>query len=138
MAALSAGSLLRLVLTLGICCLPSCDWFSRWVYAVSPPAIGSHAGYILCLLQRAVSTQSLASLAPAKSLDQESGKEAAEKVQHDLTPERAAHVRSTSYTPPCIEGSPAVEEEARAGSGGRDRAGSAGTRPYFPDENTLR
>eukprot|EP00959_Pyramimonas_sp_CCMP1952_P328452 6876231-Pyramimonas_sp.AAC.1 len=35
--------LLRSVLTLGICCLRSCDWFSHWVYTASPPAIGSHA-----------------------------------------------------------------------------------------------
>ena len=32
--------LLRLVLTLGIYGLPTCDWFSRWVYTASPPAIG--------------------------------------------------------------------------------------------------
>eukprot|EP00976_Prorocentrum_cordatum_P032418 659056-Prorocentrum_minimum.AAC.1 len=38
-----ATSALRLVLTLGIHCLPSCDWFSRWVYIASPRAIGSHA-----------------------------------------------------------------------------------------------
>eukprot|EP00959_Pyramimonas_sp_CCMP1952_P133524 2792237-Pyramimonas_sp.AAC.1 len=30
-ASLTPGPpLLRLVLTLGLCCLPSCDWFSRW------------------------------------------------------------------------------------------------------------
>eukprot|EP00959_Pyramimonas_sp_CCMP1952_P452436 9466580-Pyramimonas_sp.AAC.2 len=46
--------LLRLVLTLGIYCLPSCDWFSRWVYTTSPPAIGSHAGYIPPPLLRTV------------------------------------------------------------------------------------
>eukprot|EP00959_Pyramimonas_sp_CCMP1952_P238941 4993403-Pyramimonas_sp.AAC.1 len=23
---------------------PSYDWFSRWVYTASPPAVGSHAG----------------------------------------------------------------------------------------------
>eukprot|EP00976_Prorocentrum_cordatum_P093622 1189444-Prorocentrum_minimum.AAC.1 len=45
---------LRLVLMLGIHCLPSCDWFSRWVYTASPPAIGSHAGYILPPLLRLV------------------------------------------------------------------------------------
>eukprot|EP00976_Prorocentrum_cordatum_P000628 12499-Prorocentrum_minimum.AAC.1 len=38
--------LLRLVLTLGISRLPSCDWFLRWVYPASPPVIGSYAGYI--------------------------------------------------------------------------------------------
>eukprot|EP00959_Pyramimonas_sp_CCMP1952_P263387 5507930-Pyramimonas_sp.AAC.1 len=32
--------LLRSVLTLGIYCLPSCDWFSREVYTASPPVIG--------------------------------------------------------------------------------------------------
>eukprot|EP00976_Prorocentrum_cordatum_P085963 1186311-Prorocentrum_minimum.AAC.1 len=26
-------------------CLPSCDWFSRWVDTAFPPAIGSHAEY---------------------------------------------------------------------------------------------
>eukprot|EP00959_Pyramimonas_sp_CCMP1952_P259655 5428963-Pyramimonas_sp.AAC.1 len=25
-----------MVLTLGIYCLPSCEWFSRWVYSASP------------------------------------------------------------------------------------------------------
>eukprot|EP00976_Prorocentrum_cordatum_P073795 1181265-Prorocentrum_minimum.AAC.2 len=39
--------LLRLVLAPGTYCLPSCDWFSRRVYTASPPAIGSHAGYVL-------------------------------------------------------------------------------------------
>eukprot|EP00959_Pyramimonas_sp_CCMP1952_P023482 493476-Pyramimonas_sp.AAC.1 len=29
-------------------CLPSCVWFSRWVYTASPPAIGSHAGWCVC------------------------------------------------------------------------------------------
>eukprot|EP00976_Prorocentrum_cordatum_P116510 1196174-Prorocentrum_minimum.AAC.9 len=48
------SSSLRLVLTLGICCLPSCDWFSHWVHTASPPAIGSHAGYILPPLLRLV------------------------------------------------------------------------------------
>eukprot|EP00976_Prorocentrum_cordatum_P096058 1190410-Prorocentrum_minimum.AAC.3 len=32
---------------MGTYCLPSCDWFSRWVYTVSPPVIGSHDGYIV-------------------------------------------------------------------------------------------
>eukprot|EP00959_Pyramimonas_sp_CCMP1952_P424537 8891915-Pyramimonas_sp.AAC.1 len=36
--------------------LPSCDWFSRWVYTVSPPVIGSHAGYIPPPLLRLVLT----------------------------------------------------------------------------------
>eukprot|EP00959_Pyramimonas_sp_CCMP1952_P016828 356902-Pyramimonas_sp.AAC.1 len=48
--------LLRLVLTLGIYCLPSCGWFSRWVYTASPPAVGSHTGYILPPLLRLVLT----------------------------------------------------------------------------------
>eukprot|EP00959_Pyramimonas_sp_CCMP1952_P329009 6888043-Pyramimonas_sp.AAC.1 len=48
--------LLRLVLALGIYCLPSRDWFARWVYTASPPAIGSHAGYILPPLMRVVRT----------------------------------------------------------------------------------
>eukprot|EP00959_Pyramimonas_sp_CCMP1952_P432748 9062396-Pyramimonas_sp.AAC.2 len=39
---------------LGISCLPSCDWFSRWVNPASPLAIGSHAGYILPPLLRLV------------------------------------------------------------------------------------
>eukprot|EP00959_Pyramimonas_sp_CCMP1952_P108711 2273159-Pyramimonas_sp.AAC.1 len=34
-------ALFRLVLTLGIYCLPSYDWFSRGVYTATPPAIGS-------------------------------------------------------------------------------------------------
>eukprot|EP00959_Pyramimonas_sp_CCMP1952_P470119 9496131-Pyramimonas_sp.AAC.1 len=38
--------LLRLVRMLGVYCLPSFDWFARWVYAVSPPSNGSHAGYM--------------------------------------------------------------------------------------------
>eukprot|EP00976_Prorocentrum_cordatum_P113582 1195722-Prorocentrum_minimum.AAC.1 len=46
--------LLRLVLMLGIYCLPSCDWFLCWVYTVSPPAIGSRAGYKLSPLMRLV------------------------------------------------------------------------------------
>eukprot|EP00976_Prorocentrum_cordatum_P067046 1178563-Prorocentrum_minimum.AAC.3 len=46
--------LLRLVLTLGIYCLPSCDWFSRWGYTASPLAIGSHAGDIRLPLLRLV------------------------------------------------------------------------------------
>eukprot|EP00976_Prorocentrum_cordatum_P084304 1185598-Prorocentrum_minimum.AAC.3 len=37
-------------------CLPSCDWFSRWVYTAFPPAFGSHAGYILPPLPRLVLT----------------------------------------------------------------------------------
>eukprot|EP00976_Prorocentrum_cordatum_P080330 1183933-Prorocentrum_minimum.AAC.1 len=48
--------LLRLVLTLGIYRLPSCDWFSRWVHTASPPTIGSPAGYILPPLLRLVLT----------------------------------------------------------------------------------
>eukprot|EP00959_Pyramimonas_sp_CCMP1952_P384045 8048664-Pyramimonas_sp.AAC.2 len=26
---------------MGIYCLPSCDWFSRWAYTAAPHAIGS-------------------------------------------------------------------------------------------------
>eukprot|EP00976_Prorocentrum_cordatum_P111443 1195367-Prorocentrum_minimum.AAC.3 len=37
-----------------IYCLPSCDWFSCWVYAVSPSVIGSHDGHILPPLLRLV------------------------------------------------------------------------------------
>eukprot|EP00959_Pyramimonas_sp_CCMP1952_P099420 2078529-Pyramimonas_sp.AAC.1 len=36
--------------------IPLCDWFSRWVNTVSPPAIGSNAGYILPPLLRLVLT----------------------------------------------------------------------------------
>eukprot|EP00976_Prorocentrum_cordatum_P012190 244553-Prorocentrum_minimum.AAC.2 len=31
--------LLRLVRMLGICCLPSCNWFSHWVCTASPTAV---------------------------------------------------------------------------------------------------
>eukprot|EP00976_Prorocentrum_cordatum_P113948 1195779-Prorocentrum_minimum.AAC.5 len=35
---------------MGIYCLPSCDWFSRWVYTTSPPVIGSDgAGVRACV-----------------------------------------------------------------------------------------
>eukprot|EP00976_Prorocentrum_cordatum_P099803 1191975-Prorocentrum_minimum.AAC.1 len=44
--AAEAAAKVRLVLTLGIYRLPSCDWFSCWVYTASPPVIGSRAGYI--------------------------------------------------------------------------------------------
>ena len=62
--------LLRLVLTPGTNCLPSCDWLSRWVYTASPPAIGSHAGYVPPLLLRLVQVERIPwitdpSLAPA-------------------------------------------------------------------------
>eukprot|EP00959_Pyramimonas_sp_CCMP1952_P137126 2869445-Pyramimonas_sp.AAC.1 len=48
------SSLVRLVLAPGVCSLPSCDWFSRRVYALFPRAIGSRAGCMLSSLVRLV------------------------------------------------------------------------------------
>eukprot|EP00959_Pyramimonas_sp_CCMP1952_P420745 8813376-Pyramimonas_sp.AAC.1 len=53
----------RLVPAPGTCSLASRDWFLRRVYALSPPAIGSCAGYMLSRLPRLVRAQALVAYA---------------------------------------------------------------------------